>query len=180
MYADILILANLQSGPQHGYDIKKRVERVLGGSVPINNKVLYPALKRFEEMGALQRTVQRQEGKPDRHVYQLTERGTEILQDLLREFTPELAGNDAEFFTRVAFFHLLEPEARLEILSMRTDKVAGKLAYLREMRTLASADQAMSFAQRVLQFHERRASSEIDWLRELVEETRALAERSES
>jgi DNA-binding PadR family transcriptional regulator len=180
LYADILILANLQSGPQHGYDIKKRVERFLGGSVPMNNKVLYPTLKRFEEMGALQRTVQRQEGKPDRHVYQLTERGAEILQALLREFTPELAGNDAEFFTRVAFFHLLEPEARLEILSLRTDKVAGKLAYLRDMRTLASADQRMSFAQRVLQFHERWASSQLDWLRELVEETRALAERSKS
>jgi DNA-binding PadR family transcriptional regulator len=180
LYADILILATLQSGPQHGYDIKKRIERFLRGSVLMNNKVLYPTLKRFEEMGALQRTVQRQEGKPDRHVYQLTERGAEILQALLREFTPELAGNDAEFHTRLAFFHLLEPEARLEILSMRIDSVTGKLAYLREMRNLASADQAMSFAQRVLEFHDRRACTEIDWLRELVEETRALAERPKS
>jgi DNA-binding PadR family transcriptional regulator len=172
LYADILILATLRSGPQHGYDIKKRIERFLGGSVPLNNKVLYPTLKRFEEMGALQRTVERQEGKPDRHVYHLTECGTEILQDLLREFTPELAGNDAEFYTRVAFFHLLEPEARLEILSMRTDRVAGKLAYLQDLRTLANADEAMSFAQRVLQFHEQRTRYEIAWLRELVEETR--------
>jgi DNA-binding PadR family transcriptional regulator len=176
LYADILILASLQSGPQHGYEIKKRVERFLGGSVPLNNKVLYPTLKRFEEMGALQRTVERQQGKPDRHIYQLTERGTGILQDLLREFPPELAGNDAEFYTRLAFFHLLEPRARLEILSLRTDTVAAKLAYLRDMKTLASTDRAMSFAQRVLQFHERRARAEIAWLRELVEETRTLAE----
>jgi DNA-binding PadR family transcriptional regulator len=180
LYADILILANLRSGPQHGYDIKKRVERFLGGSVPLNNKVLYPTLKRFEEMGALQRTVERQEGKPDRHVYQLTERGTEILQALLREFTPELAGNDAEFFTRLAFFHLLEPEARLEILSLRTDRVAAKLAYLRDMKTLVSADEGMSFAQRVLQFHEKRARHEIAWLRELMKETQTLAEGSNS
>jgi len=180
LYADILILANLQSGPQHGYDIKKRIERFLGGSVPMNNKVLYPTLKRFEEMGALQRTVQRQEGKPDRHVYQLTERGAEILQALLREFPPELAGNDAEFYTRLAFFHLLEPEARLEILSTRIDRVTAKLAYLRDMRTLASADQVMSFAQRVLEFHERRARHELAWLGELVEDTRTLAETPKS
>jgi DNA-binding PadR family transcriptional regulator len=180
VYADILILACLQSGPQHGYDIKKRVERSLGGSVPLNNKTLYPALKRFEEMGALQRTFERQQGKPDRHVYHLTERGTGVLRDLLREFTPVLAGNDAEFYTRVAFFHLLEPEARLEILSLRTDRVAGKLAYLRDLRTLASADKIMSFAQRVLQFHEKRARDEIAWLRKLTEETRTLAERSNS
>ena len=180
MYADILILATLQSGPLHGYDIKKRVERFLGGSAPMNNKVLYPTLKRFEEMGALDRTVERHEGKPDRHVYRLTERGTEILQDLLRKFTPELAGNDAEFYTRVAFFHLVEPEARLEILSMRADRVAGRLAYLQDLKTVASADEAMCFAQRVLEFHERRARHEIAWLRELVEETRTLPDRSKS
>jgi DNA-binding PadR family transcriptional regulator len=180
LYADILILATLQSGPLHGYDIKKRVERFLGGSVPMNNKVLYPTLKRFEEMGALGRTVERHEGKPDRHVYRLTERGTEILQHLLREFTPELAGNDAEFYTRVAFFHLVGPEARLEILSMRADRVAGRLAYLQDLKTVASADEAMRFAQRVLEFHERRACHEIAWLRELVEETRTLPDRSKS
>jgi DNA-binding PadR family transcriptional regulator len=178
MYADILILAMLQTGPQHGYEIKKNIERILGGSILMNNKVLYPALKRFEEMGALQRSVERQEGKPDRHIYQLTERGTEVLQALLREFTPGLAGNDAEFYTRLAFFHLLEPEARLEILTTRAAMVAGKLAHLREMSTLAGESEAMSFARRVLQFHEQQAHHEIDWLRELIEETRALAERS--
>jgi DNA-binding PadR family transcriptional regulator len=178
VYADILILANLQSGPQHGYEIKKRIERFLGGSVSMNNKVLYPTLKRFEEMGALQRTVERQEGKPDRHVYQLTERGTEILQALLREFNPELAGHDSEFYTRLAFFHLLEPEARLEILSMRLDRVTAKIAHLKDLKTLAGADEVTSFARRVLQFHERRARQEIAWLRELIDETRTLAERS--
>lgn len=178
MYADILILASLQNQPRHGYEIKKFVERILGGSIAVNNKLLYPILKRFEEMGALERTVERQEGKPNRHVYHLTERGTEVLQALLREFTPDIAGNDAEFFTRLAFFHLLEPEARLEILSMRADRMAGKLTHLRDMKALAGGGEAMSFARRVLQFHQQQAHSEIDWLRELIEETRALAERS--
>jgi len=178
MYADILILAILQTEPQHGYEIKKKIERIMGGSIPMNNKVLYPALKRFEEMGALQRTVERQDGKPDRHIYSLTESGKEVLQALLHDFTPVLVGNDAEFYTRLAFFHLLEPEARLEILTNRADMVAGKLAHLRDMRTLAGEGEAMSFARRVLQFHVQQAYHEIDWLRELIEETRALTEGS--
>ncbi|HEX6554831.1 MAG TPA: PadR family transcriptional regulator [Ktedonobacteraceae bacterium] len=178
MYADILILAMLQSEPQHGYEIKKNIERILGGSILMNNKVLYPALKRFEDLGALQRTDQRQEGKPDRHIYQLTEHGRAVLQALLHEFTPELVGNDAEFYTRLAFFHLLEPEARLKILTTRADLVARKLAHLREMRTLTGDGEAMFFARRVLQFHEQQAHQEIDWLRDLMEETRAGVERS--
>ena len=46
MYFDILMLRVLADEPQHGYEIKKRVERILGGR-SINNNVLYPALRRF-------------------------------------------------------------------------------------------------------------------------------------
>jgi DNA-binding PadR family transcriptional regulator len=178
MYADILILASLESQPRHGYEIKKHIERILGGSISMNNKVLYPILKQFEEMGALQRTVERQEGKPDRHVYHLTKRGGEVLHDLLRKFTPEMADNTAEFFTRLAFFHLLEPKARLEILSMRSESVARKLEFFRDMRELADEGEANSFPLRVLEFHQQRVQHEIDWLRGLIEETQGLAERS--
>jgi len=85
----------LRQRPQHGYEIKKSIEQVLGGTVSLNNKILYPALKHFEEMGAVVREVVQQEGKPNRHIYQLTERGIELLQAYLSDFPPEHAGNEA-------------------------------------------------------------------------------------
>jgi DNA-binding PadR family transcriptional regulator len=168
MYADILILATLQTKPQHGYEIKKHIERILGGAIAMNNKVLYPSLKRFEEMGAVQREVERQEGKPDRHIYQLTERGTKILQALLREFTPEIASSEAEFFTRVAFFPLLEPEARREILTNRAEVLARRLAHLEQLKQMADDEKSNAFGRRVLQFHEQKVYAEANWINELL------------
>src|SRR5436309_13927798 len=110
MYCEIIILAMLHQGPRHGYEIKKDIERALGGMVTLNNKTLYLALKHFEEIGAVTRQIIPQEGKPNRHLYQLTERGAELLQVSLQDFTSEQAVNDAEFFTRVAFFVLLQPQ----------------------------------------------------------------------
>ena len=55
MYSEILILAMLRAGPRHGYEIKKDIERALGRTVSLNNKTLYLALKRFEEIGAVVR-----------------------------------------------------------------------------------------------------------------------------
>jgi len=109
MYSEILILAMLRPGPRHGYEIKKDIDRALGGMVTLNNKTLYLALKHFEELGAVTRQVIPQEGKPNRHLYQLTERGIELLQAYLRDFPASQASNDAEFFTRVAFFEFLDP-----------------------------------------------------------------------
>jgi len=56
VYFDILMLRVLADEPQHGYEIKKRVERILGGR-SINNNVLYPALRRFGEQGAIERVA---------------------------------------------------------------------------------------------------------------------------
>jgi len=171
MYAEIVILATLSTRPQHGYEIKKGVERALGGKIPLNNKTLYPALKRFEEMGAVQREVVRQQGKPDRHIYQLTERGSEVLQALLQDFLPDLLRNDAEFLVRVAFFHLLEPEIRLEILRIRAELVTKHLAHSQELEVLTEEHMpSYSYAMQVLLFHKRQQQNELEWIQSLTQE----------
>ena len=48
MYFDILMLRVLADQERHGYEIKKQVERILGGR-SINNNVLYPALRKYED-----------------------------------------------------------------------------------------------------------------------------------
>ncbi len=50
-YVEILILRRLRSGPAHGYELRKRVEQTTG--FVLHNNSLYPALRRFEEAGAV-------------------------------------------------------------------------------------------------------------------------------
>jgi DNA-binding PadR family transcriptional regulator len=177
MYSEILILAMLRQGPRHGYEIKKDLDRALGGMVTLNNKTLYLALKHFEEIGAVTRQVIPQEGKPNRHLYQLTERGVELLQVSLQDFPSEQAGNDAEFFTRVAFFDLLEAPEREEILNKRLAYLASCLEYLQKLQQRADGEDSppgmggsMTYAQRVLAFHLRRVRDEYQWIATWLEE----------
>jgi DNA-binding PadR family transcriptional regulator len=180
MYSEILILAMLRQGPRHGYEIKKDIDRALGGMVVLNNKTLYLALKHFEERGAVTRQVIPQEGKPNRHIYELTERGTKLLHASLRDFPASQASNDAEFFTRVAFFDLLEGPEREAILTTRLAFLEGCLSYLQSMQHLAEGEEcagasglSMSPAQRVLAFHTRRIHDEYAWIATWLEEMRA-------
>jgi DNA-binding PadR family transcriptional regulator len=180
MYSEIVILAMLRQGPRHGYDIKKDVERALGGAISLNNKTLYLALKRFEEAGAVTRQVIPQEGKPNRHLYQLTERGIELLHTYLRDFGPEQAGVDAEFFTRVAFFDLLDAQEQEAILKKRLAYLQRCLAYLQDMRKMAGEGDcaaemgiSMSYAHRVLAFHTQRIRDEYQWVATWLEEMQA-------
>ena len=145
--------------------------------VALNNKTLYLALKRFEEMGAVTRQVIVQEGKPNRHLYQLTERGVELLQASLRDFGPEQAGGDAEFFTRVSFFDLLEVPEQEAILRSRLAYLQKGLEYLHSLQQMADEGEdctnivpSLSHAQRVLAFHTRRIHDEYQWIASWLEE----------
>jgi DNA-binding PadR family transcriptional regulator len=173
MYGEIVILAMLRQRPQHGYELKKGIELALGGIVSLNNKVLYSALKQFEELGAVVREVVPQEGKPPRHIYHLTERGIELLHTYLCDFPQEQAGNDAEFFTRVAFFDYLELQERQAILRTRLAHLQGGLDYLHKMQQLAQAACPTEYAQRVLSFHLQRVRNEYQWVASWLEELHA-------
>ncbi|MGH3087112.1 MAG: PadR family transcriptional regulator [Rubrobacteraceae bacterium] len=172
MYVEVLILSNLLGGSSYGYEIKKNVERVMGGAFAINNNVLYPALRKFEQMGAVEKEVERQEGKPNRHVYRATELGREIFGEMLREFPPEKAGNDAEFLVRVAFMHLLEPEERLRILRTRKEFLEGVLGHLSAVRPDAE-ESGYPHAAKVLGFWRGQREREIEWIEELAKEAGA-------
>lgn len=173
MYSEIVILAMLRKQPRHGYDIKKGVERALGGAVSINNKTLYPMLKRFEGMGAVEREIVAQEGKPNRHLYHLTERGVELLQAYLRDFPADLAANKAEFFTRVAFFDLLEPEARQKILKTRLARLQGMLDDLLLLQQKPGEESLTLYPKLVLAFQIQQTRQEYQWLADWLEEMQA-------
>jgi len=171
MYVEILILAQLRARPYHGYELKRRVEQVMGDAVTINNHHLYPALRRFEEMGAIERHVERQEGRPDRHMYTITDRGEGILQGLLRDFPADLAQSDSEFYTRVAFFHLVDPATRRAILSARRDVMSRRLGHIKaSLELVGEAHPQYAYVTRLLNFQLGQIQGEIDWIDALAQD----------
>lgn len=165
-YIEILILRRLRSGPAHGYELRKRVEQTTG--VVLHNNSLYPALKRFEEAGAVTKTTQPQADRPPRLVYTLTDVGHELLHDLLADFSPDQAADETEFLARLGQFSLLNSAERTSVLAARTTAVHARLAHLNAMRDLATEHGerwgALATAELI-----RRHSRELAWLAELTE-----------
>ena len=159
------MLRVLADGERHGYEIKKRVERILGGR-SINNNVLYPALRRFEEQGAIRRVAaQADPGRPPRHVYRLTDTGYDLLQAMIRDADPALIADDNEFQTRVAFFGDLDADDRLKIISVRREIVKAQLANLGALRP---DTEVYPWGLRVMDFTVERYQHELTWLEALA------------
>ena len=131
MYLDIVILSHLQRGPVHGYELKRKVSQTT--AYALHNNTLYPALRRFEESGAVTKTAETLPGRPPRHVYEITELGRELLHDMLADLPPEQAADEPEFLTRLGQFEQLTPDEQRRVLSARAEAVRAQRQHMHDL-----------------------------------------------
>src|SRR5580704_16248511 len=104
---DLILLAALLKGPQHGYALKK-LAGLLFGQDEMHNNLVYPLLRRFmENSWVVKRTTDGQRGQK-RDLYALTFKGKLELLRRLSRFTEKEASSDNEFRLRVGLFSLLD------------------------------------------------------------------------
>lgn len=173
MLADMLILAALLSRPMHGYEIKKTYDQTLGGLVTLHHNQLYPTLRRFEAMGAVRREAIEQQGKPDRHIYHLTDHGLAELRDLLRNFSPAIARNDMEFYVRFALFGFLEPEDRVKILQTRIQVLQSRFQDKGRFQKYLDSPivgKVQPYVEKLNTFNDQQIRAELAWLARMIEQ----------
>src|SRR5207248_1647711 len=77
------LLGMLSIRPMSGYDIKKLIEASISNFWSESYGQIYPTLKQLVAEKLVTRTVKKQTGKPDRHVYALTPAGRRRLREWL-------------------------------------------------------------------------------------------------
>jgi PadR family transcriptional regulator PadR len=77
--AEILILAVLEEGQQHGYDIARAIARRSDGLLTFHVASLYPLLYRLEDRGWIAGRWVEKAGQRRRRCYRLTSEGKRVL-----------------------------------------------------------------------------------------------------
>ncbi|MBN1883813.1 MAG: PadR family transcriptional regulator [Deltaproteobacteria bacterium] len=79
------LLGMLTIAPMSGYDIKKVTEFSIGNFWSENYGHIYPMLNKMAREGLAKKHVEAGEGRPSRHVYEITEKGREELREWLTQ-----------------------------------------------------------------------------------------------
>lgn len=77
--AETLILAILEDGPTHGYDLAKQIDRRSGGRLSFHVASLYTTLYRLEQDGLIAGRWVEKAGQRRRRFYRLTPAGARQL-----------------------------------------------------------------------------------------------------
>jgi DNA-binding PadR family transcriptional regulator len=85
-HLDLLLLAIVQDGPQHGYAIVEALRERSDGAIDLPDGTVYPALHRLEKAGLLV-SERRQVGGRPRRTYSITPGGKKAVAAKRHEFT---------------------------------------------------------------------------------------------
>jgi DNA-binding PadR family transcriptional regulator len=178
------ILGLLHEAPMHGYELRKRLNLVLGSFRALSYGSLYPCLKHLVTQGWIMGTESADapphalSGKRARIVYQLTGDGKEHFQQILATSGPA-AWEDENFDVRFAFFAQTDAETRLRILEGRRSRLTERLETIRQSfaRTRARMDEyTLELQRHGLEQVER----EVRWLDDLIDNERGVRRTRQS
>ena len=160
---DLILLALLLEGPQHGYALKKKVALITGHG-EMHNNLVYPLLKRFVQQGWVhRRSVDGQRGQT-RELYALTTNGKKELARTLSEFTEKAAGSGEAFRLRVSLFTLLDRATQENILDRREAWLA---AHHENLCRIEDASRPRGWSAEVVDFRKMEIRAERKWIEHL-------------
>src|SRR5690349_14930260 len=176
----------------HGYELRKRLNLVLGWGRVLSYGSLYPALKKMLRAGWITEHVAdpvptrksakatgktaakasaKSAGMPaaasrrQRIVYELTPAGNERFAQLLSDAGPA-AWEDGDFDVRFAFFGRTDHEIRLRILEGRRTRLEERLARVEQQLARLRADD--TYAAELQRHGLESVQREVSWLSGLI------------
>ena len=170
---ELAVLGLLQETPLHGYELRKRLNLLLGWTRLLSYGSLYPALKRMLRAGWITEVATSHAmSRRQRIVYQITPAGIEFFTSEITESGPA-AWEDESFNMRFAFFSRTDAGVRLRILEGRRSRLQERLDRARSLH--GEDDRYLSELRRhSIESVER----EVRWLTELIEAERSSADRA--
>lgn len=125
---ELAVLGLLHESPLHGYELRKRLNLLLGWGRLLSYGSLYPALKRLLRAGWITEVTATSPGvsRRQRIVYQITPAGRQFFGEQITDTGPA-AWEDDTFNTRFAFFSRTDADVRLRILEGRLSRLQERL-----------------------------------------------------
>jgi DNA-binding PadR family transcriptional regulator len=166
---ELAVLGLLHESPMHGYELRKRLNTMLGAFRAFSYGSLYPCLKELLAGGYASADGE-SDGSRSKIVYRLTAEGKEHLQDLLSEAGPS-SWEDENFGVHFAFFAQTDASVRMRILEGRRSKLEERVDHVKTSvsRTRERVDSyTLELQRHGLESVER----EVRWLTELIETER--------
>ncbi|CAI9402800.1 PadR family transcriptional regulator [Nocardioides sp. T2.26MG-1] len=170
---ELAVLGLLHEGPMHGYELRKRLNLMLGWGRVLSYGSLYPTLKKMLRGALIEEatTTLTPVTRRPRIVYQLTESGQREFERLMTEVGPT-AWEDDNFDIRFAFFSRTDMEIRLRVLEGRRTRLQERLERVQSQLSMTQKE-VDRYAVELQRHGVESVEREVRWLSDLINAERS-------
>jgi DNA-binding PadR family transcriptional regulator len=179
---ELAVLGLLHESPMHGYELRKRINALMGAFRALSYGTLYPALKSLLAAGLIRElgpgdtgpaedVAPPLAGKRGRIVYEITAEGKERFNSLMTQ-TGSAAWEDENFDVHFAFFSRTDAATRLKILEGRRMRLQERVDGVRHSMA-RRRERLDSYTLELQQHGLESVEREVRWLTELIDTERA-------
>jgi len=133
MIGQLILLGILLDGKTHGYRLNEYVTHAMSLYTDIKKSTVYYTLEKLEKDGYVEHETEREGKRPERRVYQITEKGKAYFLQLLRnnlgEFTRTYFNDDIG----IAFMDQLSTLEARELLEKKRGLIQSALKQFKEV-----------------------------------------------
>lgn len=165
---EIILLGLLKQGPNHGYEIKKQIKKMLFLFAGIDFKSIYYPLEVLAKKGLVLRHRDARGKRPARFVYELTHKGKDRFNRLLTKSFLDFKKPQFSLDLSLYFLNEVKPEIARRRLKARRLILRQLSVKLKQIAVL-STDKEDSPLGRILEHNLRMIYAETDFLTGLIE-----------
>jgi DNA-binding PadR family transcriptional regulator len=132
------LLGFLRQRPMHGYEIYQQLSHPSGLGLVwrLKQSQLYALLAKLEHAGYVTTTLEFQEARPPRKMFELTEVGRAAFLDWLQKPVPQGRGLRLEFLAKLYFASFEGPQMALNLIERQREACRGWLVQQQDIETL--------------------------------------------
>ena len=159
----------------HGYELRKRLNLMLGWGRVLSYGSLYPTLKKMLRAGLIDESAPTRTpvSRRPRITYEVTEAGTHEFERLMSEVGPT-AWEDDNFDIRFAFFSSTDMEIRLRVLEGRRTRLQERLERVQGQLSMTQKE-VDRYAAELQRHGVESVEREVRWLSDLINAERGNA-----
>ena len=158
---ELPLLGLLKLKPMHGYELRRRLESIVGFTGKVSYGSVYPMLQKLEQRGQVKKAVVSNEGH-ERITHHITARGEARFTELMSE-------PSAPFLLKMLFFQNIAPSLRRRLLEQQRDQWTRRLDQRRQNKEQIAHRSVDRYRAALLNRAIDHLERDIAWIQELIE-----------
>jgi len=127
----LILMGLLIKGDNHGYNLRKIIEKDLSNLINVDNTSIYYTLNKMEKEGLVSFKVISDTKRPQKNLYSLTDKGKREFRELLLANMSDNRRPLLNIDISLYFIDMLEPEEAIEKLTERSRELRKVIFFMK-------------------------------------------------